>query len=85
MLTSQHPGPWHLYINRPDNRELHILEVKQKYLQEQLTYENQLSQTIYMQNMLSIQPKGGGKGVVEDIDNTLNEFVDNDYVEDYLV
>jgi len=82
MLTSEHPGPWQQYVNRSDNRNLTLMEVRNKYLQEQLTYENQLSQHMYM---VSLQPKGGGKGVVEDIDNTLNEFVDNDYVEDYFL
>lgn len=79
MLTLEHPGPWQQYVNRSDNRNLPLMEVRNKYLQEQLTYENQLSQHMYM---LSLQPKGGGKGV---IDNTLNEFVDNDYVEDYFL
>lgn len=76
MLTVNHPGPWHLFLNRPDNKGLHILEVKQKYLHEQLTYENQLSQTVHVQNMLSLQPKGN---------NTANEFVENEYVEDYFI
>jgi hypothetical protein len=79
MLTLEHPGPWQQYVNRSDNRNLPLMEVRNKYLQEQLTYENQLSQHMYM---LSLQAKGGGKG---DIDNTLNEFVDNDYVEDYFL
>jgi len=82
MLIGNHPGPWHLFLNRPDNKGLHILEVKQKYLQEQLNYENQLSQAIQMHNMLSLQPKGGGNKIE---DNTVNEFVENDYVEDYFV
>lgn len=32
--------------------------------------------------MLSLQPKGGGNKIE---DNTVNEFVENDYVEDYFV
>lgn len=82
MIVGNHPGPWHLYLKRPDNQGLHILEVKQKYLQEQINYENQLSQAIHMQNMLSLQPKGGGRSVV---DSTANSYVEDDYVEDYLL
>ena len=79
MIIGNHPGPWHLFLKRPDNQGLHILEVKQKYLKEQVNYENQLSQYLYM---MSFQPKGPGGGI---IDNTVNSFVEDDYVEDYFL
>jgi len=82
MIIGNHPGPWHLFVNRPDNKGQHIMVVRNKYLQEQVNYENQLSQTIQMQNMLSLQPKGRGSRVE---DNTVNEYVEDDYVEDYLI
>ena len=77
MLTLNHPGPWHMYVKRPDNIGLLVMEVRNKYLQEQLNYENQLSETLHMQNMVKFQPKGAK-------DITLNEYVVQDYVEDYL-
>ena len=43
VFTTQHPGPWKEFINRPQNRNLPIMEVRQKYLKEQLDFENQLS------------------------------------------
>lgn len=42
MLIGNHPGPWNLYASRPDNIGLPILEVKRKYLNEQLQYEQTL-------------------------------------------
>ena len=82
MLSVNHPGPWQSYVKRSDNIGLHILEVRNKYLQEQLAYDNQLSQTLHMQNVLSVQAKGS-RSIT--IDPTSNDFVVDDYVEDYLV
>jgi hypothetical protein len=79
MILGNHPGPWQSYVKRADNIGLHILEVRNKYLQEQLQYDNQLSQMYSMQNF---QPKGR---VPVAIDPTSNDFVVDDYVEDYLV
>lgn len=76
MIIGNHPGPWQSFLNRSDNVGLHILQVRNKYLQEQLNYENYLSQTIHIQNM---QPKGPV------VDPTNNEFVEDGYVEDYLI
>ena len=79
MILGNHPGPWQSYVKRSDNIGLHILEVRAKYLQEQLTYDNQLSQMYSMQNF---QAKGPAPVI---IDPTSNDFVVDDYVEDYLV
>ena len=79
MLTLDHPGPWQFYILRQDNIGLPLMEVRSKYLQEQLNYDNQVSQHMYM---LSLQPKGGGSNI---LDNTVNSFVEDDYVEDYFL
>jgi hypothetical protein len=64
MLLGNHPGPWQSYVKRTDNIGLHILEVRTKYLQEQLQYDNQLSQMYSMQNF---QPKGGHSNVIQDV------------------
>jgi hypothetical protein len=79
MLTLDHPGPWQSYILRQDNIGLPLMEVRSKYLQEQLNYDNQVLQHIYM---LSLQPQGGGSNI---LDNTINSFVEDDYVEDYFL
>jgi hypothetical protein len=63
MILGNHPGPWQSYVKRTDNIGLHILEVRNKYLQEQLQYDNQLSQMYSMQNF---QSKGSHTNVVED-------------------
>lgn len=39
MFFNDHPGSWQHYINRSDNKNLSLPEVKQKYLTEQLQYE----------------------------------------------
>ena len=43
-----HPGPWQQYLNRKDNIGLPLMEVRRKYLTEQLQFEN----------WLTSQPKG---------------------------
>jgi hypothetical protein len=38
-----HPGQWQHFIIRSDNRGLSVMEMKQKYLKEQLMYEQSMS------------------------------------------
>ena len=86
MFIVNHPGPWQFYVNRPDNKGLPIMEIRDKYLREQLIFEQQLS-FLQQQQMLMSNASGGG-GVFpseEEEDNTINEFVANDYVENYFV
>jgi len=40
MHIIQGPGPWQVFVKRPDNVGLNVMEVKSKYLTEQLLYEN---------------------------------------------
>ena len=47
-MIYQHPGAWQPFTQRKDNVGLHIMEVKRKYLAEQLQFENWLTH----------QPKG---------------------------
>ncbi len=37
------PGPWQWYVKRPDNVGLPIMEVRRKYMQEQILFENYIS------------------------------------------
>lgn len=37
------PGPWQSFIHREDNKNLTINELKVKFMQEQLLYENYIS------------------------------------------
>jgi hypothetical protein len=43
MYLSEGPGPWQAFLKRPDNTRLSIMEAKQKYLNEQLLFEEQMS------------------------------------------
>jgi hypothetical protein len=84
MLITNHPGPWQYYVNRSDNKGLPLMEVKDKYLREQLLFEQYISFQMQQQMLISQQSSGGG--FLQQIqDNTINEFVENDYVEDYLL
>jgi len=86
MFIVNHPGPWQFYVNRPDNKGLPIMEIKSKYLKEQLLFENYIS--FQMQQQMLMSNASGGGGVFpseEEEDNTINEFVENDYVENYFV
>ena len=51
MFLINHPGPWQSFVLRPDNVGRPINEVTQKYLYEQLQYDNFIS----MQQQLQIQ------------------------------
>jgi len=50
------PGPWQYYVKRRDNIGLPIMEVRRKYLTEQLQFENFQQQ----QMMMLMGAAGGG-------------------------
>jgi hypothetical protein len=58
VFIANDPGPWQYYVNRPDNKGLHIMEVRNKYLTEQLIFEEQYNRYIQQMNWLNNQ--GGG-------------------------
>ena len=60
MFLVNHPGSWQVYLNRPDNKGLPLMEVKNKYMQEQLLYENYISFQMQQQLMMSNASAGGG-------------------------
>jgi hypothetical protein len=84
MFIVNHPGPWQSYLNRPDNIGKPLMEVKDKYLQEQLLFENYMSFIHQQQMMMVNASSGGGPKPTPTEDNTENELVANDYVENYF-
>jgi hypothetical protein len=84
MFIVNHPGPWQSYLNRPDNVGKPLMEVKDKYLQEQLLFENYMSFIHQQQMMMANASSGEGPKPTPTEDNTENEFVANDYVENYF-
>jgi len=60
MFLTNHPGPWQDYLNRPDNKGLPLMEIKNKYMKEQLLYENYMSFQMQQQLMMSNASAGGG-------------------------
>ena len=61
MFIVNHPGPWQYYVNRPDNKGLNIMEIKSKYLKEQLLFEQYMSFQMQQQMLLSQNASGGGE------------------------
>lgn len=57
MFLGNHPGPWQYYVNRPDNKSLPIMEVRDKYLREQYLFESQYN--TFIQQMQSNAASGG--------------------------
>lgn len=55
------PGPWQWYVKRPDNVGLPLMEVKRKYMQEQLLFENYIS-TLNTLNTVSTAAAGAAGG-----------------------
>jgi len=53
------------------------MEIKSKYLKEQLLFEQYMSFQIQQQLLMSQNASGGGN-------NTVNQYVANDYVENYF-
>ena len=81
MFLINHPGPWQYYVNRADNKGLSLMEIKNKYMKEQLLFEQHMNFQMQQQMFLHQQSAGGEKF----IDNTENEYVENDYIENYFI
>lgn len=69
-----HPGQWQQFMTRSDNRGLSIMEMKQKYLKEQLMFEQSMSFQIQQQAKLAQQAASGGKKRITDAQGCI-EFV----------
>jgi len=83
MNYVNHPGPWQPYLLRSDNVGLPLMEVRDKYLQEQLLYEQFMSFTIQQQMLSSMAASGGGPS--QTTDPSENSYVVNDYIDNYFV
>lgn len=84
MIPVDHPGLWQYYVNRPDNKGLPLMEIKNKYMREQLLFEQYMSFQIQQQMLLSQNAPFGGRAKTAE-DSTANEYVANDYVENYFI
>ena len=86
FFVTNHPGPWQNFVNRADNVGKSLMEVRDKYLNEQLLYENYMSFTHQQQLMMSNAASGGGPPfqTTSSIDPSENNYVVNDYIDDYF-
>lgn len=80
MIRIQNPGTWNEYIRNNQHLKLHINELKSRYTKQLALFENQ-QQLYEIQRNLMNESMGGGSV----FDNTINEFVENDYIEDYFL
>ena len=69
-----HPGPWQLFVKREDNKGLHILTQKEKYIMEEFLFESKMRRD-YINNQII---EGAS-------DITSNGYVEVGYVEDYFI
>ena len=87
------PGNWNEFIYREDNKGLTLLEMKTKYLQEKLNYDNFISYLLresYIQQQQNVQSNssaGGGKlsSDTPEVNPSENDYVVNGYIDDYFV
>jgi len=82
MFITNNPGPWQYFINRHDNIGLPIMEVKDKYMREQLLFEQQMN-FIYQQQIIRSQISSGGGPLLSN--NPTNNCIENDYVENCYI
>ena len=54
-----HPGSWKTFLKLKENQHLSLLEIKQKYLKQQLLFEN--TYTPHQSSMLYNNNRGGIK------------------------
>ena len=86
MFLINPPGPWQYYVNRADNKGLSLMEIKNKYMKEQLLFEQHMNFQMQQQMVFQQQSAGGGKFIDNpEIDPSENEYLDNDYIDDYFI
>ena len=82
MYASNPPGNWQHFTKRQDNIGLPLMEVRSKYLREQLMYEEFVSHTMQQQRLQAQQHSAGGKQkvtatVISGLPGNCIEFVNN--------
>lgn len=68
MYKQENPGHWLNWLKKPENSKLPILEAKQKYLREQLMYEQQYNSFVEAQRAVQLNVTKGGtvfNGIVD--------------------
>jgi hypothetical protein len=76
-----HPGPWQLFVKRQDIRSLHILRQKEEYILEESIYERRRQMGI----MINAQHGGGPSPIEPSTNISTNNYVDDDYIDDYFI
>ncbi len=68
MYKQENPGHWLNWLKKPENSKLPVLEAKQKYLREQLMYEQQYNSFVEAQRAVQLNVVNGGtvfNGIVD--------------------
>jgi hypothetical protein len=68
-------GTWQQFVKRSDNAGLTTEQMRGKYVYEQFLFEQAMMQTVE-----SVSSAGGGSA----IDLSINGFVEDDYIDDYI-
>lgn len=86
MLIAEHPGHWLNFVNRADNRGLTTEQQRQKYLREQLLFENFMSFQIQQRLIQQNQSAGGTPDVpvVQSLPSNCIQFVVNTIEDTYF-
>jgi len=85
MIYSNDPGPWYIFVKRPDNVGKNIMEVKQKYLSEYNRYQAELFHVLSFIGTPGQAGTGGGPSFTPAIPSVISSYVDPDYVDpDYV-
>ena len=68
MYKQENPGHWLNWLKKPEDSKLPVLEAKQKYLREQLMYEQQYNSFVEAQRAVQLNVVNGGtvfNGIVD--------------------
>lgn len=70
MLPVNPPGPWQYFTERVDNRGLSTVKIREKYLKEQLLFENFVNyQNFQNQQAIAQTAQGYGGGAVYGVES----------------
>lgn len=73
MYKQENPGHWLNWLKKPENSKLPVLEAKQKYLKEQLLYEQQYNSFVEAQRAVQLNVVNGGTVFNKIVDTYLNQ------------
>lgn len=75
VYTQESPGQWNVWLKKPENKNLSILEAKRKFLKEQLLFEQQYASFVQAQQQFLAQSANQTEGGVKFNDVTGTNFV----------